>query len=174
MPPQTVPAATIVCEPGKLLGVEAHLQFANGLESSLFGIRWTPRDDAEIDRLNSLVQVKARKFYEDAQKNGTPVAPEVEAVLDGSVKVYKRRWLWMPVLFSLTSVAILLLHIAQPLTLLVSAIFSFVWYDFFSGILHCILDDQSFIRGFPILSEPCLEFQWHHHIPLVSGTQFLL
>ena len=75
----------------------------------------------------------------------------------------------------------------KPLTLFVSAILTFIWYDFFSGVLHIVLDNPDFIK-MPILGDPCLviiivfvfififllisctvvyqEFQWHHHIPL--------
>ena len=46
----------------------------------------------------------------------------------------------------------------KPLTLFVSAILSYCWYDFFSGVLHIVLDNPDFIK-MPILGDPCLVFK---------------
>ena len=132
----------------------------------LLGIRWGQADD-EIDRLNALVDIKVKRFVEESKRTGVPVSPEVDAVLRGEI-VYKKRTIWMPVVYSLISISIFVTQaISHPMTLLAAIVFSYFWYDFFSGVLHVILDDPGFIR-LPLLKEPCLEFLWHHHIPLVS------
>jgi len=41
---------------------------------------------------------------------------------------------------------------------------TYIIYDAYSGVLHVMLDDPKNLR-LPILGQPCLEFQWHHHIP---------
>lgn len=43
----------------------------------------------------------------------------------------------------------------KPLTLIIAIIFTFLWYDFFSGVLHIVLDNPGFIK-LPVLGEPCL------------------
>ena len=47
---------------------------------------------------------------------------------------------------------------------------SFLFYDFYSGVLHITLDNPEFL-SFPILDKPCLEFQWHHQIPTDLATK---
>jgi palmitoyl-[glycerolipid] 3-(E)-desaturase len=61
----------------------------------------------------------------------------------------------------------------HPGNILFSGIFMFFWYDFFSGLLHIVLDNPDFIP-FPLLGTPCLEFQWHHHIPLDLASKHFL
>lgn len=36
--------------------------------------------------------------------------------------------------------------------------------DFYSGVLHVVLDDE-WNMNVPLLSQPAMEFQYHHHIP---------
>jgi hypothetical protein len=61
----------------------------------------------------------------------------------------------------------------HPANIILSAVFMFFWYDFFSGLIHIVLDNPEFIK-FPLIGTPCLEFQWHHHIPLdLSSKDFL-
>lgn len=40
----------------------------------------------------------------------------------------------------------------------------YVVLDFYSGVLHVVLDDE-WNMGVPLLSQPAMEFQYHHHIP---------
>ena len=121
----------------------------------------------EIDRLNRMVDEKVKSFVEDSKKTGKEISPEVDAVYNGKCVVYKNRNTFIPIIFSTVSISILLIHYNSPWTILTAGLFSFFWYDFFSGILHVVLDNPQFIKV-PILSEPCLEFQWHHHIPFVN------
>lgn len=51
-----------------------------------------------------------------------------------------------------------------PLCTIVCAVLSYVWYDFYSGLLHVMLDEPRNIP-LPLLGQPALEFQWHHLIP---------
>lgn len=146
--------------------VTTHHLFVNVKDSSLGGIRWAEAE-GEIDRLNAMVNAKVQKFLEQSSKTGKPLSPEVSAVLVQKSVVYKKRQKWVPIFYAMVSLALLSLHLDRPLTILTAVVFSFVWYDFFSGVLHVILDNPFFMR-FPILHEPCLEFQWHHHLPLVS------
>ena len=150
------------------------------------GIRWA-RVVGEIDRLNGIVSRKTAEMVASAQKSGDALSPEVASmVVHPDQRVYKQRWIFMPVFFALTSVSLVLfggststgsLSLilfggttvtglgARALVILATFLIEFMWYDLFSGVLHVVLDNPDFI-GVPILHEPCLEFQWHHHIPL--------
>lgn len=141
------------------------------------GIRWN-RTEGEIDRLNAIVIQKMGELVEESKKTGQPLSPEVEAVLKNPGNtVYKKRWVLLPILYAACSLGFIIFGGAiggmqTPVTIMITFIFSFLWYDLFSGVLHVNLDNPDFI-GFPILHEPCLEFQWHHHIPMVSEIHFL-
>lgn len=145
------------------------------------GIRWKS-SEGEIDRLNAIVRQKTQELVLEASKTGTALSPEVQAVVDKPEdRVYKERWTFLPFMwFALSTCMILFcksskssdssIELNSPLTVLLCFVFEFFWYDLFSGVLHVVLDNPDFIHntkqmGFPILHEPCLEFQWHHHIP---------
>lgn len=71
------------------------------------------------------------------------------------------------------SVYHLALQYEHPGYILLSGVLMFFWYDFYSGLLHIVLDNPEFIQ-YPVLGTPCLEFQWHHHIPLdLASKDFL-
>jgi len=145
------------------------LVFVDAKSTSFLGIRWA-LVEGEIERLNAVVESKTIKYVEESRASGMPLAPEVAQVLGGNHHVYKKRWVFLPVFYAFISIAMLAQYAREPLTPLVAFVFSFFWYDFFSGVLHVILDNPSFMK-FPVLDEPCLEFQWHHHIPLVRCDQ---
>jgi len=47
-------------------------------------------------------------------------------------------------------------------------VMNYLYYDWFSGVLHVVLDEPKNLRGWrsKVLLKPCLEFQWHHAIPM--------
>jgi hypothetical protein len=47
------------------------------------------------------------------------------------------------------------------------ALLCLTYYDWFSGVLHVVLDDERNLKGWRALAlkQSCLEFQWHHKIP---------
>jgi hypothetical protein len=142
----------------------ARPEFARPGEGSALGICWFSGPPDCIRRLNALVDEKVAQFVEDAKRTGEPLPVEVTAVLSGDV-VYKDRIIWVPLFYMFLAAVILAAHVpSHPLTIAAAAVVSFFWYDVFSGILHKSLDDPDFI-ALPVLREPCLEFQWHHHIP---------
>ena len=136
--------------------------------TGLFGIRWA-KVDGEIDSLNYSVEKISQKYLEDNKKNGTPIPPEVEFILRTGDKVYKKRYTVIPLITGFAGFAWLAYSalFIDALSVLVTMVVSYIWYDLFSGILHVLLDNPSVMK-IPILNEPCLEFQWHHHLPHVS------
>lgn len=144
---------------------DAFIKWESGNDKRSPGIRWAS-SEGEIDRLNAIVRMKTAKFVEEAAKTGKVLAPEIQAVVGDRQVVYKKRWVSLPVFYALLSIVFVASNYEYPLTMLTTFVFSFMWYDLFSGVLHVNLDNPDFIN-FPVLHEPCLEFQWHHHIPLV-------
>ena len=147
--------------------ISRRVQFVTTNKSNFLGLCWfksTESSEECVDRLNSLVDEKVLEFIAESKRTGLPVPLEVAAVMNGNV-VYKKNLMWVPIVFATISFSILGYHIrSHPLSVIVSFIVSFFWYDVFSGILHKSLDNPDFI-ALPIFREPCLEFQWHHHIP---------
>jgi hypothetical protein len=134
---------------------------------------WKPKDHCEIKRLNDIVIEKSKGFVEAAEKDGSPLPPEVHEVVKNGAIVYKKRWLFVPLIWSTACVALALYHYNNPITLITSALIMFIWYDFYSGILHIVLDEPSFIK-LPLIGEACLEFQWHHHNPTDLASKSFL
>mmetsp|Transcript_16769 Transcript_16769/g.21767 ORF Transcript_16769/g.21767 Transcript_16769/m.21767 type:complete len:278 (+) Transcript_16769:82-915(+) len=119
----------------------------------------------DIDKLNNIVRTKVKKYVADAKENNTSkFSPEIEAVLSGEVIVYQKRLTWIPIFWSLFALFLLYTQFEKPTYILFAGFVMFIWYDFFSGLLHIVLDNPDFI-GMILLGPPCLEFQWHHHIP---------
>ena len=133
------------------------------------GIRWRRRK-GEIDVLNARVDAIVEKYVKEGSHSVNPVntagtAPEILYILRTRSSVYKSRSISLPPFIALSSCLTLLYFLfTHPLSCLCSIATMFLYYDFFSGVLHIVLDEPTFI-GLPILGEPCLEFQWHHHIP---------
>jgi len=128
----------------------------------------------DIDTLNAKVEAKARQLADQSKLSGDELSPEVSVLLKtGDFAVYKDRFTLLPVLFSLCGFLMVAINAYNPLLIAVSFVCSFLWYDIYSGILHVVLDNPRFI-AVPLLGPPCLEFQWHHHIPLdLTSKSFL-
>ena len=124
----------------------------------------------DIDKLNDIVTVKMNKFLADA--GNSKLSPEIEAVRSGKV-VYQKRFTWIPIFWIITCGYLVFLQTNHPASVIVAFLIMFFWYDFFSGMLHIVLDNPAFIT-IPVLDAPCLEFQWHHHIPFdIASKSFL-
>ena len=136
------------------------------LLKNMFWSSWA-EDATVIDSLNEIVQTKIKSF----EKSGAKLGPEVLAALHQGKTVYLKRLIFFPLLMSCLS----LYWISNNSFWENIAIFfvSYFWYDIFSGMLHIVLDNPEFIE-MPILGQPCLEFQWHHHIPYDIATKTLL
>ena len=175
--PSSPQEVAVLVPTSKLLPLISNIKCMNGLSESFAGICWfrgqsvaTALDivDDEVDRLNELVRIKVLKFQEENDKQGIPLPDEVEAVIRGHLTVYQKRWTFIPFAFMVMSTLLLLNNLLFHSTEVVATIvFTFFYYDFLSGVLHIVLDNPLNI-GLPVLKEPCLEFQWHHHIPTVS------
>jgi len=132
----------------------------------LFGIRWG-KTPGEIDNLNRLVDAKCQYFLEESRRTGVPLSPEVEYVLKTGKPstVYKERYTFWPVVAGIGHLAnVAYQFYMDPFASICVILFSWLYYDLFSGVLHVVHDNPIMIQ-IPVVSEPTLEFQWHHHIP---------
>lgn len=120
------------------------------------------------DWLNTLV----RKRIAEAEENGETLPEEMAWVAENDHRVYQRRF--KP--FVLLVLATCVYGIAQapnPLALLATFVVLYFYIDFYSGVLHALLDNPRFVR-LPLIGVPCVEFQWHHTFAYDISTRRLL
>ena len=123
-----------------------------------------PFDD--IAALNAIVTVKTGEAARAAAASGKPLAPEFSAVLERGQTVYFHRVKLMVGVYSSIAAWMISVGLRElgALPVLLMAGIMFVFYDYYSGVLHIVLDHPNHIN-LPIIGQGCLEFQWHHHIP---------
>lgn len=94
------------------------------------------------------------------------IAQEIQFVLGGRLPFVKRSELlvWSWVLLSAYFVVKYGLLEAGLARTVAAFCIMYVVLDFYSGVLHVVLDDE-WNMGVPLLSQPAMEFQYHHHIP---------
>jgi len=82
--------------------------------------------------------------------------------------IYKKRYAWIVLLLSILSIhglySTLVNSVISLPTFLFTMMIMFFLADLQTGILHITLDNRLSFQ-YPVLSQPCLEFQWHHIIP---------
>mmetsp|Transcript_49062 Transcript_49062/g.66851 ORF Transcript_49062/g.66851 Transcript_49062/m.66851 type:complete len:312 (-) Transcript_49062:647-1582(-) len=118
----------------------------------------------------SKLNEKTRSIVESAQikakKDGTELPIHIQHAASGAY-VYPNRWNFLVPAF--LGFALYLISQAPTMTS-VACVFAimYIWYDLYSGIVHVNLDDTRNLAGWKaiILFQGCLEFQWHHSIPI--------
>lgn len=120
-----------------------------------------------IAALNADVKKIIAKADADGKADvSTECAKRPLSVLWSGYPIYQSRWAFPVYLYaaiSLASIANGLLAYGPAVSLL-SMVLMFFTYDVYSGVLHVVFDAPNNI-ALPIMGQPCLEFQWHHHIP---------
>ena len=119
-------------------------------------------------RNNVILNEQARQRSIDAAENKKRMH---ELVLSG-VNPYVHRFVFLPPVYAVLAFW-LLLRTPTAVSLAVGVPVMFLCYDFYSGILHVNLDDKNNVDFF-VLSQACLEFQWHHVLPHDSNTKSLM
>lgn len=120
------------------------------------------------DWLNTLV----RKRIAQGVADGETLPEEMAWVAENNHSVYQRRF--KPFVFFI--LAICVYGIAQapnPVALLATFVVMYFYIDFYSGVLHVVLDNPRFVR-LPLIGVPCVEFQWHHTLAYDISTRRLL
>ncbi len=118
--------------------------------------------------LNALVSKRIAQAADD----GETLPEEMAWVAENDHSVYQRRFKPF-VLFILGLSAYGILQTSNPLLLLGVFVFLYFYIDFYSGVLHVVLDNPRFCR-LPLIGVPCVEFQWHHTLPYDISTRRLL
>jgi len=120
------------------------------------------------DWLNTLV----RRRIAQARAEGGTLPEEMAWVAENHHSVYQRRF--KP--FVLLILALSVYGIAQSsnaVALLATFVAMYFYIDFYSGVLHVVLDNPRFVR-LPLIGVPCVEFQWHHTFAYDISTRRLL
>eukprot|EP00903_Cladosiphon_okamuranus_P021316 g19587.t1 len=121
-------------------------------------------DEAERAALAAAAAVAADKGTSGTVRSS--IAQEIQFVLGGRLPFVKRSehlvvaWVCVS-LFFLVRYGVVECGVAP--TVGAFAVMYFV-LDFYSGVLHVVLDDE-WNMHVPLLSQPAMEFQYHHHIP---------
>jgi hypothetical protein len=122
--------------------------------------------------MNDWLNVLVRKRIAKASADGETLPPEMAWVAEHDHEVYVKRLkpiVWMV----LALCAYGILQTTQPLALVATVVFFYFYIDFYSGILHVVLDNPRFVK-LPLIGVPCVEFQWHHTFPYDISTRRLL
>jgi len=122
--------------------------------------------------MNDWLNVLVRKRIAKAVVDGEPLPPEMAWVAEREHDVYQKRF--KPFVFVVLALcAYGLAQTTQPLALLATVLFLYFYIDFYSGVLHVVLDNPKFVT-LPLIGVPCVEFQWHHTLPYDISTRRLL
>ena len=122
------------------------------------------------DWLNTLVQ----KRIAQADIDGETLPEEMAWVSENDHSVYQRRFKpFVLFILGLSVYGIAQAAALHPLLLLATFAALYFYIDFYSGVLHVVLDNPRFVR-LPLIGVPCVEFQWHHTFPYDISTRRLL
>ena len=119
------------------------------------------------DWLNTLV----RKKIAQATESGKTLPAEMAWVAENDLSVYQRRF--KPFVFLIIALSVYgIAQTSSPLALLATFVAMYFYIDFYSGVLHIVLDNPRFV-SLPVIGVPCVEFQWHHTFAYDISTRTL-
>lgn len=121
--------------------------------------------------MNDWLNVLVRKRIAQARADGETLPAEMAWVAENDHEVYQKRFKPM-VLVVLALCGYGVLQTTSPLALLVTFVVFYFYIDFYSGVLHVVLDNPKFVN-LPLIGVPCVEFQWHHTFPYDISTRDL-
>ncbi|MBW2510282.1 MAG: hypothetical protein JRE81_16755 [Deltaproteobacteria bacterium] len=135
----------------------------------------TPELDSRKEsysNMNDWLNVLVRKRIAKALADDESLSPEMAWVDEHHHEVYQKRF--KPFVFVVLALcAFGIAQTEEPLALLATFVFFYFYIDFYSGVLHVVLDNPSFVK-LPLIGVPCVEFQWHHTFPYDISTRRLL
>ena len=135
----------------------------------------TPELDARKESysdMNDWLNVLVQKRLAKARVEGEPLSAEVAWVAEHDHEVYRKRF--KPVVFLVLALIVYgITQTTEPLVLLLTFLVFYFYIDFYSGVLHVVLDNPRFVN-LPLIGVPCVEFQWHHTFPYDISTRRLL
>jgi hypothetical protein len=120
------------------------------------------------DWLNVLVQKRIAK----ANCEGEALPSEMAWVAENDHDVYQNRFKPL-VLMVLVLCVYGIAQTTNSMALVATFFFLYFYIDFYSGVLHVVLDNPRFVR-LPLIGVPCVEFQWHHTLPYDISTRRLV
>jgi Lipid desaturase domain len=122
--------------------------------------------------MNDWLNVLVRKRIAQALADGETLPEEMAWVAEHDHSVYQRRFKPF-VLLVLATCVYGIVQAPNPLALLATLVVMYFYIDFYSGVLHVVLDNPRFVR-LPVIGVPCVEFQWHHTFAYDISTRRLL
>jgi hypothetical protein len=135
----------------------------------------TPELDSRKEsysNMNDWLNVLVRKRIAKALVEGESLTEEMAWVAERDHEVYQKRF--TPFVYVVLSLCVYgIAQTTEPLALLATVVLFYFYIDFYSGVLHVVLDNPSFVK-LPLVGVQCVEFQWHHTFPYDISTRRLL
>lgn len=141
------------------------------METTAAPAEYDTRKDSYSD-MNDWLNTLVRKRIAQAKLAGETMPEEMAWVAETNHAVYQRRF--KPFVLIVLAVCVYgLVQAPSLVALLVTLVGMYFYIDFYSGVLHVVLDNPRFIR-LPLIGVPCVEFQWHHTFAYDISTRRLL
>ena len=114
----------------------------------------------QFDNMNDWLNAKVDDRIRVARESSEEMSPELAWVAENDHTIYQNRF--KPLVYAvLATIVVGIAWTPSIPALLITFIALFFYIDFYSGVLHVVLDNPDFCRV-PLLDVPCVEFQWHH------------
>lgn len=126
----------------------------------------------DANRLNDRVTKIVEREMAKAKRDNKPLPIDIEyslkpkSVLWAGLPIYENRFEPLTYFWAVMGLSTVTYFVVERgfLHLALYTVFMLLVYDFYSGMLHIVLDNPRNI-SLPLLGQPALEFQWHHYIP---------
>ena len=114
----------------------------------------------QFDKMNDWLNAKVDDRICRARESSEEMSPELAWVAENDHTIYQDRF--KPLVYAvLATIVVGIAWTPSIPALLITFIALFFYIDFYSGVLHVVLDNPAFCN-LPIVGVPCVEFQWHH------------
>ncbi|MGB0590670.1 MAG: fatty acid desaturase CarF family protein [Myxococcota bacterium] len=114
----------------------------------------------QFDNMNDWLNAKVTDRIERARESGEEMSAELAWVAENDHTIYQNRF--KPLVYAvLATIVVGIAWTPSVPALLFTLVALYFYIDFYSGVLHVVLDNPAFCN-LPIVGVPCVEFQWHH------------
>lgn len=119
-----------------------------------------PPQRAQYADMNDWLNAMVDNRVQTAQAQGKPMSAEMAWTAANDHSIYQSRQ--KAVVAAVLALIVAGFVSAPSLPLLLGTFVAlYLYVDFYSGVLHVVLDNPNFC-DLPLVGVPCVEFQWHH------------
>jgi hypothetical protein len=141
-----------------------------GVPSGHQAQRPSPRKD-QFDNMNDWLNALVDERIHKARASDADMSAELAWVAENDHTIYQRRF--KPLVYAvLATIVVGIAWTPSVPALLFTLVALYFYIDFYSGVLHVVLDNPAFCN-LPFVGIPCVEFQWHHTFAYDISTRKL-